>query len=129
MIDLDWQGKVRALWRALDSLQEGGFSLDPRDLAHNVAALWAAINRVAEIATDPPPGEPAAIEAAAERWRSLADALDVRAAGLEALVRGLPEGWRGAVGRDQPRRGDRHRPAARCTGRDRGRRRAMAEPR
>lgn len=60
---------VRRLWVTLDELDEIGFSLDPRDLAHNLRVLGDLVERVWVVTTEPPPGEPGDVEAAATRWR------------------------------------------------------------
>lgn len=76
---------VRDLWALLDEIQEMGFSFDPRDLVHNIGVLTAAIDRAWTVATDPPPGDPAAIEAAAALWRSAARSHRAQADDLTAF--------------------------------------------
>ncbi len=64
---------VRELWRLLDDVQEMGFSLNPLDLVHNIQVLGRLIERAWEIASEPPPGDPAALDRAASSWRRVAD--------------------------------------------------------
>ncbi len=66
----DFGGRiVRDLWRLLDGVQEAGFSLNPLELAHNIAVIGRMIQRAWEIAGERPPGDPAQIESAAAAWR------------------------------------------------------------
>lgn len=116
MSAFDWRARVRDLWAALDRIQEHGFSLNPLDVLRNVAALRDLVAHVWQVATEPPPGDPAAVEAAAVTWRRLGDALDARAGDLGAARGSLPTTWRGdaADGCDRTLRllGDRFDDAA-----------------
>lgn len=88
---------VRELWRVADRVQEAGFSLDPLDLAQNLARLGELVDAVGRAVAEPPPGESAQIEAAAARWRLVAEQLDRHAADLEHLD--VPAVWTGPAGR------------------------------
>ena len=76
---------VRELWRMLDEIQEMHFSLDPRDLLHNIGVLGAMIERVWTIASQPPPGAPGDIEAVAGLWRDVSAANQTHADDLRTM--------------------------------------------
>ncbi|GEA83275.1 WXG100 family type VII secretion target [Cellulomonas gelida] len=75
IVDVDFDKVVQSLWRGLDSLDEAGFSLNPLDLVQNVAAAGRLVDRIRTIATQPPPGDPAASVRAAHAWSTLARGL------------------------------------------------------
>ncbi len=77
VVDVDFDKGIQSLWRAMDALDEAGFSLNPLDIVQNVAAARRLIERIVAIATDPPPGDPAASARAAQAWSTLARALTV----------------------------------------------------
>ena len=75
VVDVDFDEVVQSLWRGLDSLDEAGFSLNPLDIVENVRAAGRLVDRVRTIATQPPPGDPAASRRAAQAWSALARGL------------------------------------------------------
>lgn len=92
---MDWRGAIRDLWAFLDQVSEMGFSLNPLELGQNISALWGLIQRAWEMATSPPPGDAAAIEAAAEDWRAVATALTSADDGFAAAEHELGGLWHG----------------------------------
>ena len=97
--DVDFDEVVQSLWRGLDALDEAGFSLNPLDLVQNVAAAARLVDRIRTIATQAPPGDPAASERAAQAWSALARGLTATADRVDADRLHRRSVWTGTAAR------------------------------